>query len=170
IGLGIEPIKDLKERLGATMKQTLGSYGFQAEGVRTGEDFKQEYGLSSISEYTRTLMENVQASTRLDVFVNFKGVKHIDARWVNQVTAKVNKLISVNFEYERLYDTDLSESAQTRQALTVGISFLSFSWHPGPARVPPPCAGPQGGTDARRAGSGPDFCYPAARTLEAMGE
>lgn len=126
IGLGIEPIKDLKERLGATMKQTVGSYGFQAEGVRTGEDFKQEYGISSITEYARTVMENVQASTRLDVFVNFKGVKHIDARWANQLTAKVNKLLSVNFEYERLYDSDLSESAQTRQALTVGISFLSL--------------------------------------------
>jgi hypothetical protein len=126
IGLGVEPIKDLKERLGATMKQTVGSYGFQKDGIRTGDDFKQEYGLSSTTEYVRSIMENIQASTRLDVFVNFKGVKEIDGRWANKITAKVNKLVSVNFEYETLYDLDLSESAQTREGLSVGISFLSL--------------------------------------------
>lgn len=126
IGLGVEPIKDLKERLGVTMKQTVGSYGFQKDGARTGDDFKQEYGLSSTTEYVRAIMENIQASTRLDVFVNFKGIKDVDGRWANKITAKVNKLVSVNFEYERLYDLDLSESVQTREGLTVGISFLSL--------------------------------------------
>ncbi|MDQ3003355.1 MAG: DUF3078 domain-containing protein [Fibrobacterota bacterium] len=126
IGLGVEPIKDLRERLGVTMKQTVGSYGFQKDGVRTGDDFKQEYGLSSTTEYVRAIMENIQASTRLDVFVNFKGIKDVDGRWANKITAKVNKLVSVNFEYERLYDLDLSESVQMREGLNVGISFLSL--------------------------------------------
>jgi hypothetical protein len=126
IGLGVEPVKDLKERLGATMKQTVGSYGFQEKGVRTGEDFKQEYGLSSTTEYERSLMQNIQATTRLDVFVNFKGVDNIDGRWANRITAKVNKLINVNFEYEMLYDADLSLDTQTREGLSIGISFLSL--------------------------------------------
>jgi hypothetical protein len=126
VGLGVEPVKDLKERLGATMKQTVGSYGFQDKGVRTGRDFKQEYGLTSTTEYERNLMENIRASTRLDVFVNFKGVDNIDGRWANKITAKVNKLISANFEYEMLYDSDLSLDAQTREGLSIGISFLSL--------------------------------------------
>lgn len=126
VGLGIEPIKDLKERLGATMKQTVGDYGFQVDGVRTGEDFMQEYGLSSITEYDVALMENIQASTRLDVFANFKGVDEIDGRWANRITAKVNKWVNANFEYELLYDKDLSESAQTREGLSIGISFLAL--------------------------------------------
>lgn len=125
-GLGMEPIKNLKQRLGATMKQTVGSYGFQKDGVRTGDDFKQEYGLSSITEYEFALMENIQASTRLDVFANFKGWENTDGRWANKITAKVNKLINVNFEYELLYDTDLSLDTQTREGLSVGISFLSL--------------------------------------------
>ncbi len=126
IGLGVEPIKDLKERLGATIKQTVGSYGFQENGVRTGDDFKQEYGLSSTTEYQRLLMENIQASTRLDVFINFKGVDNIDGRWANKITAKVNKYVNVNAEYEVLYDTDLSLDTQTREGLAIGISFLSL--------------------------------------------
>ena len=101
-------------------------YGFQEDGVRTGDDFKQEYGLSSTTESVRAIMENIQASTRLDVFVNFKGIKDVDVRWANKITAEVNKLVSVNFEYERLYDLDLSESVQTRERLTVGISLHSL--------------------------------------------
>ena len=126
LGLGVEPIKDLKERLGATMKQTVGSYGFQKDGVRTGDDFKQEYGISSTTEYQRALLENIQASTRLDVFVNFKGVDNIDGRWANKITAKVNKWVNANLEYEVLYDSDLSLDTQTREGLNVGISFLSI--------------------------------------------
>jgi hypothetical protein len=126
VGLGVQPVKDLKERLGATMKQTVGSYGFQANGVRTGDDFKQEYGLSSTTEYQRAVMENIQASTRLDIFVNFKGVDDIDGRWANKITAKVNKWVNVNAEYEVLYDSDLSLDTQTREGLAIGISFLSL--------------------------------------------
>ncbi len=71
-------------------------------------------------------MDNIQGSTRLDVFVNFKGIDNIDGRWANRITAKVNKLINVNFEYEVLYDTDLSLDTQTREGLAIGISFLSL--------------------------------------------
>lgn len=126
LGLGIEPIPNLKERLGATMKQTVGDYGFQTDGVRTGEDFLQEYGVSSITEYDFALMDNIQASTRLDIFANFKGIDEIDGRWANRITAKVNKWVNANFEYELLYDKDLSESHQTREGLSIGISFLTL--------------------------------------------
>lgn len=129
IGLGITPVKDLKERLGASMKQTISSKDFKyADDPKTDgiESFKQEYGLTSITEYAFQLMQNIQASTRLEAFVNFKGWDEIDGRWSNQITAKVNSLISVNFEYEMLYDKDLDLSYQTREGLGVGISFLKL--------------------------------------------
>jgi hypothetical protein len=125
-GVGVEPVKDFKERLGFTMKQTVGDYGFQKDGVRTGKDFKQEYGLSSITEYQVVLMENILFETRLEAFTNFQGVDEIDGRWANKITAKVNRLVSANFEYETLYDKDLSLDAQTRESLAIGISFLSL--------------------------------------------
>ncbi len=126
VGLGIEPTKGLKERLGATMKQTVGDYGFQNDLGPTGEDFKQEYGLTSTTEYERAVMENIQLSTRLDIFVNFKGMDETDLRWANRITAKVNKWINANFEYEMLYDKDLFPDTQTREALSIGVSFLSL--------------------------------------------
>ena len=126
IGVGVEPIKDLKERLGATMKQSVGSFAFQKDGNRTGEDFKQEYGVSSTTEYQFSPMENIQAATRLDLFANFQGVENIDGRWANRITAKVNKWVNVNGEYELLYDADMSLDTQSRENIAIGISFLSL--------------------------------------------
>lgn len=129
IGVGITPVKDLKERLGATMKQTLSADFAYADDKETAdeiEDFKQEYGLSSITDYQAAVMENILFTTRLDVFMNFKGWDEVDALWENRLTAKINKWVNVNFEYTHLYDLDLSDSYQSRKALSVGISFLSL--------------------------------------------
>lgn len=129
LGVGITPIPDFKERLGFTIKETYSAERGFANDVETlgeVEESRIEYGLSSVTEYQKALMENILASTKLDVFMNFKGMDEIDGRWENKVTAKVNKIISVNFELELLYDKDLSEDTQTRQGLTVGIAFLSL--------------------------------------------
>jgi hypothetical protein len=127
VGAAFTPYKNLKERLGGTMKQTLADKHGWADDKETAgevETFKQEYGVSSITEYALELMENIKASTRFELFANFKGMEEVDLRWSNQVTAKVNSLISVNFEYEALYDRDLDKSTQQREGLNVGISFL----------------------------------------------
>jgi hypothetical protein len=130
VGVGVTPFKGLKERLGATMKQTLSSEEIGiADDKETADEietFKQEYGATSITEYEAQLMENIKGTTRLELFANFKGWDEVDAHWTNQITAKVNTLISVNFEYEMLYDKDLDESYQTREGLSVGISFLKL--------------------------------------------
>lgn len=130
VGVGVTPLKGLKERLGATMKQTLSSeaIGIADDKETAGEveTFKQEYGATSITEYEAQLMDNIKGTTRLELFANFKGWDEVDAHWTNQITAKVNTLISVNFEYEMLYDKDLNESYQTREGLSVGISFLKL--------------------------------------------
>lgn len=129
VGVGVTPFKGFKERLGASMKQTISSeeFGF-ADDKETAEveAFKQEYGLTSITEYEAELMQNIKGTTRLEIFANFKGTDEVDGRWSNHITAKVNSLISVNFEYELLYDKDLSEDTQTREGLGIGISFLKL--------------------------------------------
>ncbi len=129
LGLGMTPIKDLTERLGATMKQTVSdTYGYADDKATSTkvETFKQEYGLTSATEYKFALMQNILAATRLDIFANFKGWDEVDGRWDNRLTAKVNKWVNVNFALEYLYDKDLSEDTQMRESLSVGLSFLSL--------------------------------------------
>jgi len=129
IGLGATPVKDLKERLGATMKQTTSpnfGYADDKKTLSQIETVKQEYGVSSITEYQFELMQNILAATRLDIFANFKGFDEIDTRWENHITAKINKFVNTNFALEYLYDKDLSEDVQMREGLSIGISFLQL--------------------------------------------
>jgi hypothetical protein len=130
VGLGVTPFKGLKERLGGTMKQTISSeligIADDKETLDEVETFKQEYGVTSITEYEAQLMENIKGTTRYEVFANFESWHEVDQRWTNQITAKVNAYISVNFEYEMLKDWDLSHGWQTREGLNVGISFLQL--------------------------------------------
>lgn len=129
VGVGVNPFPEFKERLGFAVKETFsGEHGYADDPDSDGEveDFKAEFGLSSVTEYQKTLMDNVLGATKLDVFVNFKGVDEIDGRWENKLTAKVNKLISLNLELELLYDKDLSETRQLRENVAVGITFLTL--------------------------------------------
>jgi hypothetical protein len=129
VGVGITPVENLRERLGFALKQTFSSEHGYADDPDTedeAEDFSLEYGLSSVTEYQVSLMENILANTKLDVFVNFHGVDEIDGRWENKITAKVNKWVSANFELEMLYDKDLSDSYQLRETLSIGINFLTL--------------------------------------------
>lgn len=129
VGVGITPVENLRERLGFALKQTVsGEHGYadDADTEDEVEEFSLEYGLSSITEYQFSLMENILATTKLDVFVNFKAVDQVDGRWENKITAKVNKWVSANFELEMLYDKDLSDSYQLRESLSIGINFLTL--------------------------------------------
>ncbi len=129
VGVGVSPFQDFRERLGFAIKETFsGEHGYADDPETDGEieDFKAEFGLSSVTDYQFTLMDNVLAATKLDVFVNFKGVDEIDGRWENKITAKVNKLISLNLELELLYDKELSETRQLRENIAVGITFLTL--------------------------------------------
>lgn len=128
VGIGISPVKDLTERLGFTLKETISADHGYADDAESAdyEDANLEYGLSSVTEYQFALMQNILATTRLEVFANFEGWKDVDGRWENKITAKVNRLVNANFELDMLYDKNQSESAQTRQSLSIGIAFLAL--------------------------------------------
>jgi hypothetical protein len=128
IGAGFNSLPGFTQRLGFALKETFSANRGYADDAGTSgvEDFKLEYGLSSVTEYQKDLMQNISGTTRLELFINFKGADEIDARWENKITAKVNKIISTNFEFEMLYDKDLDDSRQWREALSLGINFLSL--------------------------------------------
>jgi Protein of unknown function (DUF3078) len=143
VGLGFAYQDYLTERLGFTLKQTISDKYDFADDIETEskiEALKSEYGLGSVTEFKKPVMENVLLASRLEVFVNFKGFDEVDLNWDNILSAKVNKWISLNFNLNLLYDKDLpnpdkdpskpgkdfNESVQIKQGLSVGISFLSL--------------------------------------------
>jgi len=127
VGLGKSWADAYKVRVGGSLKETFSAarYGYADDDATASvETFKLEPGASFTAEMRRPVMENILLVSVFDVFANFKGSDEVDLRWENNITAKVNALVSVNAALEVLYDKDLSTKRQVRQTLAVGVSFL----------------------------------------------
>ncbi len=128
VGAGYTPFNGFSSRLGFALKQTFSpDYGY-ADNKETAEveSFKNEPGIALNIEYALDFMDNLSYRSALDVFSNFKGADEMVANWDNSLTAKISKYVNVNFAFEARYDQSQNESRQIREALSLGISFLSL--------------------------------------------
>ena len=82
-----------------------------------------EPGLSSITDFKKQLEENIIYVSKLDIFSNLKAFDRIDVVWENNINMQVSKLINVNLNFDILYDKDISDRRQIRQALAVGLTY-----------------------------------------------
>jgi hypothetical protein len=84
---------------------------------------KVETGLESVTEFARNLSENAAIASRLGVFYSFVQPDQLDVNWRNDLTIKALKILSVNLGLELLYDKDVLDKLQTKQALGIGVSY-----------------------------------------------
>jgi hypothetical protein len=87
------------------------------------EKLRSDAGISWVSEVGLKLHENILLVSQLDLFSNLKGDKRTDIFWENLVTMTVTKLINVTFNFDVLYDKNVSDRRQIRQQLAVGITY-----------------------------------------------
>jgi len=126
-GLGYEPAKEFKTRLGFAIRETITSdfpvpYADDPETEEV-EKTKVEPGLESVTDFSKTLIGNILLTSKLEFFYNFDAFDEIDVRWDNVFSAKISKYIDVNFNIKLLYDRDSSEKRQIKQALAVGLTY-----------------------------------------------
>ncbi|MCH8128149.1 hypothetical protein IIC38_19710 [candidate division KSB1 bacterium] len=57
------------------------------------------------------------------MFSNIKTLNEIDVNWNTLISAKITKLIAVNFNVKLIYDRDVSVKRQLKQALTVRLTY-----------------------------------------------
>jgi len=117
----------LNTRLGATVKETITSdfpvpFADDPETAKL-EKTKVEPGISSITELKAALHENIVWKSRLDIFSDLEAFDRIDLLWENDVIMKVTKYINVNFEFDVLYDKDISDRRQIKQVLSLGLTY-----------------------------------------------
>ncbi len=124
IGVGIQPYKNIKIRIGVAAKQTLSdtAYGFANEGDKV-QDFKNEIGAESVTEASITVSEKIVYDSKLNLFSNLKGLKEIDVTWDNTFSAMVSDLIKVSLNFQLFYDSDISIKRQWKQTLALGLSY-----------------------------------------------
>lgn len=121
VGLGIEPNKNIKTRIGAAMKETITKD--YAATYANGEKTRVEYGAESITDVTVKLSENILYTSKLELFSNLKRFDKIDVNWDNMFSSKIAEYLAVSFNFRLFYDKDISTRRQLKQTLAVGLTY-----------------------------------------------
>ncbi|MFC1717764.1 DUF3078 domain-containing protein [Candidatus Poribacteria bacterium] len=126
-GVGYEPVKEFKTRLGFALHETVTSdfpkpYADDPDTAEV-EKTKVEPGLESVTDFSKSLIGNILMTSKLELFYDFGAIDETDVRWDNIFSAKISKYIDVNFNVKLLYDRDSSVKRQLKQALAVGLTY-----------------------------------------------
>ncbi len=122
-GIGYQPIKQIKTRLGAALREVITS---QFVGYAGGKKTKVEGGLESVTEINWQLQSNLLFTGKLELFDPFKDLEKVVVRSDNTLAAKVSKYISVNFNVQLIKEPGEKVSqgkTQVKQSLALGLSY-----------------------------------------------
>ncbi len=126
-GVGYEPNKVVKTRLGVALKQTLTTdypVPFADDPKTTAiEKTRNEVGAESVTDVNWKITETNLLTSKLELFSNLKAVDEIDVKWDNILTSKISKYFNFNVNFLLFYDKDISKKRQIKQAIAVGISY-----------------------------------------------
>ncbi len=130
VGFIYDKIPNFSTRIGVGLKQTFASqFAPQYTDDPTTadiEDFKNESGVESVSEYRLEFLENMSYYGYLRLFGTFKDISVWDVRWDNVLSAKINDYFNVTFNFLLIYDEEQSIKRQIKEALQLGISYSLF--------------------------------------------
>lgn len=114
-------ISPLTERWVIVTNDSLSSVG--AYGVDPGKKSVNELGAFISAKFNKEIAKNINFTSRLDLFSNYKSnPQNVDLYFTNVLAMKVNKFITANIALDLLYDDDAIQGLQVRQLLGVGFS------------------------------------------------
>lgn len=125
VGLTYEPGPWLSQRLSLGAKEVLvtdralrGLYG-----LPSSDGLRYEAGVESTTELDREFFEDVHVQSSLRLFAAFNREDVPDMLWENLVSLKFNEWLSLDFELATLYDGDVTQALQVREAISLGASI-----------------------------------------------
>lgn len=121
--------KYFNTRLGISLQETFtNNFNSYSDDINTSdiEKFKIESGIESVSEANYEFLENMMYTGRLRLFSRFNSIDVWDINWDNIITAKINDLFNVNFNFNFIYQKDQSIKAQYKEILSLGFSYVLF--------------------------------------------
>ena len=124
-GVAIRPGGGFVARTGLALKETVVAIERlrPVYGNALDQAVRVEAGLDLELALDREIAENVTLRSGLTVFQGFSqvGNEAPDVRFENVLLLKVNDLLNVTRDAAALYDADISQDVQLRQALSVGL-------------------------------------------------
>jgi len=100
-------------------------------GLDPGKSIRTELGAYVSANFKKEIFKNVTFKSRLDLYSNYlHNPQNIDVYWTNLIGLKVNKLITVTYGFDLIYDDDIAQfgpnnnspGTQIRSMLNVGIT------------------------------------------------
>ncbi len=125
-GAGIQPNPAIKMRLGFAFKTTItNKYPIYADNPRTIniEKMRYEPGGEAIVELNRKISKNILLTSKAELFSNIRTFREIDVRWDTTFSSKIAKYVSVIYNIQLFYDSDISPKRQLKQVLAVGLTY-----------------------------------------------
>lgn len=125
LGFTYSKKEEFKQRLGIGAKQTVVGIEEirQLHNMASDQSVRFELGVESRTNFDREIFENVRVKSSLGFFAAFNKPDLPDLLWENEVAMRVNKWLGVRMEFKALYDHDVTNELQLKEALSLGLTY-----------------------------------------------
>ena len=128
-GVGYQPMKEFRTRLGAGLREVMTSDFTQyADDPKTLtiEKTSVDGGMESVTNVDWQMEENILFTTQLELFSPFNRVDEVVVRSTTTITGKVNKYITAMFNVQCINEKRISPKTQVREGIALGLSYTIF--------------------------------------------
>lgn len=92
-----------------------------AFGVRPGQRARAEIGALFRYTHEQEIFTDTNLRSNFNLFANYETLSHIDVNWEAILMMKVNKYINSTVAAQLIYDHDVIQKVQWRNAINVGL-------------------------------------------------
>jgi hypothetical protein len=128
-GVGYQPIKEVKTRLGAALREILtSSFPRYADDPGTVEIEKTSVsgGLESVTNAEFHLDDNILLVSQLELFAAVKHLDEVVVRSSTTVTGKVTKYLSAIMSVQLINERRITPRTQVKESIALGLSYSIF--------------------------------------------
>ena len=129
VGVGYQPINEVKTRLGLAMREVFTSqFNQYADDPATPqiEKSKSDGGFQLGVDVKWNLDDNLLWTSKLDIFDAMRKLDVLIVYWDNTFAAKISKIISVNFCVNIINERAITPRTQIKEALGLAIGYSFF--------------------------------------------
>jgi hypothetical protein len=129
VGVGYQPTKEVKTRLGIALREILtDQFNQYADDPATAEIEKTavDGGLESVTNIEFQLDDNILFKSDLELFAPVKRLDEVVVRSTTTITGKVNKYISAIFGLQLINEKRVSPRTQVKESISLGLSYTLF--------------------------------------------
>jgi hypothetical protein len=130
VGVGYQPIKEAKTRLGVGVREIVTSeftqYADDKTTLNEVEKTSVNGGLESVTNVEWQWDDNVLFTSQLELFAAFKTLDEVITRNTSNIAMKVNKYITANFSLQLVNERKITPRTQVKETIALGLSYTLF--------------------------------------------